>query len=71
MDHSSVLESRDQKGLHFCSFDLYFHRMMITVVPFLPLNHQKRRRIVQVLNLLYKTKWKKLNKVLIERLTRW
>ena len=28
MDHSSVLESRDQKGLHFCSFEHYFHRMI-------------------------------------------
>ena len=45
--------------------------MKITVVPFLPLNHPKRRRIVELLNLLYKTKWNKLNKVLIELLTRW
>ena len=45
--------------------------MKITVDPFLPLNHPKRRRIVELLNLLYKTKWNKLNKVLIEQLTRW
>ena len=30
--------------------------MKITVVPFLPLNHQKRRRIIELLNLLYNTK---------------
>ena len=41
--------------------------MKITVDPFLPLNHQKRRRIVEQLNILYKTKWNKLHKVLIER----
>ena len=43
MDHSSVLESRDQKDLHFCSFKHYFHRTIQFLEErkqnkFLPLN---------------------------------